>query len=83
MENNLRGTDDMQTSIIVDFTISTEGLHHRLLVRSRLPRMREDFIAGRKDGIHIAVLAGFAGNEVAVIVRTDRTQRFPVILRVN
>ena len=83
MEHDLRGRNDVQAAIVVDLGIGAEGLHHRLLAGLGVVNVIDDLVAVRQHRVHVAVAAGVACAQVALVVRPDRTERAPVILRVH
>ena len=83
MEYNLCGTENIQSAVGIDGTIRTEGLHHRLLIRNRVIGMLHDGITFCHHTVHIAFFRSRCGTKISLIVRSNRTERSPVIFRMN
>ena len=83
MEHDLGRTEDIQSSIGVNRTVSTERLHHRLLARFRVIRVLHNDITVLQNRIDISVAALTGGTEISFVVCAYRTQGFPGFLRMN
>ena len=83
MEHDLRGRNDVQAAVVVDLGIGAEGLHHGLLAGLGVVDVVDDLVAACQHRVHVAVAAGVARAQVAPVVRPDRTERAPVVLRVH
>lgn len=78
MEHDLDRTEDIQSSIGVNRTVSTERLHHRLLARFRVIRVLHNDITVLQNRIDIPVTALTGGTEISFVVCAYRTQGFQV-----
>ena len=83
VKDDLGGTDDMEAAIGIHLRIGAEGLHHSLLAGLGVVDPLHHLVAAGQDLVHIPVLTGLAGTQVAAVVRTHRAQRLPVLLRVD
>ena len=83
MEHDLRGRNDVQAAVVVDLGIGAEGLHHGLLAGLGVVDVVDDLVAACQHRVHVAVAAGVACAQVAPVVRPDRAERAPVVLRVH
>ena len=83
MEYNLCGTENIQSAVGINGAICAEGLHHRLLIRNRMICVLYNGIAFRHHTVHIAFFGSRCSAKISLIVRTNRTERFPVILRMD
>ena len=83
MVNDLGRAQHIQPSVGIHKAVCPERLHHRLLGCAYMIRMLYDLIALCEHGFHISVVIFRTCTEISLIVRTDRTERFPAFLRMH
>ena len=83
MEHDLRGGHDVQAAVVVDLSVSAESLHHGLLAGLGVVDAIHDLVAAGQHRVHVPVAADVARAQVAPVVRPDRTERAPVLLRMH
>ena len=83
MEHDLGGGNDVQPAVGVHLGIGAEGFHHGLLAGLGVIDVVDDLVAVRQHRVHVAVATGVACAQVALVVRPDRAERAPVVLRVH
>ena len=83
VEDDLRRGDDEQSAISVDGAERGERLHHRLLARLGVIDAVDDDVGGGEHRLDVPARAFVVRAEVALVVRADGTERFPVFLGVD
>src|SRR5699024_623484 len=83
VEHDLRGGNDMEPPVAVQLGVGAEGLHHGLVEGLGVVGAVQHDVAAGQDGVHVAVPAGAAGDQVAAVVAPHRAGGVPVLLRVD
>ena len=83
MEYDLCRAYHMKSSVGIDGSIGTEGLHHCLLIRFCVERMLKNNIAAVHNSRKVTVFITAGSAEIPFIVCSYRAKGFPVILRMD